>query len=78
MIKGRYVATVEIDVSMNENEPNLLPFDEINEHWRSDTTKYLTEIIEQEFYPHGKVKVTQQYVDMYLIDEQEGDRCILM
>ena len=35
MIKGRYVATVEIDFSMSEKEPNLLPFDEINEHWRN-------------------------------------------
>ena len=74
MIKGRYVATVEIDVSMNENEHNLLQFDEINEHWRNDTTKYLAETIEQEFYPHGKVKVTQQYVDMYMCDKQEDER----
>ena len=74
MIKGRYVATVEIDVSIDENEPNLLPFDEINERWRNDSTKYMTEIIEQEFYPYVKVKVTQQYVDVYRCYEQEDDR----
>ena len=71
MIKGRYVATVEIDFSVSENEPNLLPFDEINEHWRNDTTGFLTEVIEQEFYPYAKVKVTQQYADVYRCDEQE-------
>ena len=51
MIKGRYVATVEIDFSVSENEPYLLPFDEINKNLRNDTTGYLTEAIEQEFYP---------------------------
>lgn len=71
MIKGRYVATVEIDFSMSEKEPNILPFDEINEHWRNETTKFLTELIEQEFYPFGNVKVTQQYVDVFRYDEQE-------
>lgn len=71
MIKGRYVATVEIDFSMSEKEPDILPFDEINEHWRNETTKFLTELIEQEFYPFGNVKVTQQYVDVFRYDEQE-------
>ena len=71
MIKGRYVATVEIDFSMSEKEPNLLPFDEINEHWRNDTTGFLTEVIEQEFKPYGHVKLTQQYADVYRCDEQE-------
>lgn len=71
MIKGRYVATVEIDFSVSENEPYLLPFDEINKNLRNDTTGYLTEAIEQEFYPYAKVKVTQQYADAYRYDEQE-------
>ena len=71
MIKGRYVATVEIDFSVSENEPYLLPFDEINKNLRNDTTGYLTEVIEQEFYPYAKVKVTQQYADVYRCDEQE-------
>lgn len=35
MIKGRYVATVEIDFSVSENEPYLLPFDEINKNLRN-------------------------------------------
>lgn len=73
MIKGRYVATVEIDVSMPENESGLLPFDEICNNWRNNTTEALTELIQNELEPYGKVKITQQYADVYRCDEQEGD-----
>ena len=69
MIKGRYVATVEIDVSMPENESGLLPFDEICNNWRNNTTEALTELIQNELEPYGKVKITQQYADMYRCDE---------
>lgn len=74
MIKGRYVATVEIDVSMPENESGLLPFDEICNNWKNNTTEALTELIQNELEPYGKVKITQQYVDVYRCDEQEGKR----
>ena len=74
MIKGRYVATVEIDFSMSENELGLLPFDEICNNWRNNTTEELTEIIQKELEPYGKVKITQQYADVYKCDEQEGER----
>ena len=69
MIKSRYVATVEIDVSMPENELGLLPFDEICNNWRNNTTEALTELIQNELEPYGKVKITQQYVDVYRCDE---------
>ena len=69
MIKGRYVATVEIDVSMPENESGLLPFDEICNNWRNNTTEALTELIQNELESYGKVKITQQYVDVYRCDE---------
>ena len=74
MIKGRYVATVEIDFSMSENELGLLPFDEICNNWRNNTTEELIEIIQKELEPYGKVKITQQYADVYKCDEQEGER----
>ena len=74
MIKGRYVATVEIDFSMSENELDLLPFDEICNNWRNNTTEELTEIIQKELEPYGKVKITQQYADVFRYDEQEGER----
>ena len=74
MIKGRYVATVEIDFSMSKNELGLLPFDEICNNWRNNTTEELTEIIQNELEPYGKVKITQQYADVYKCDEQEDER----
>ena len=74
MIKGRYVATVEIDFSVSEKDPDLLPFDKIKENVCNDTTEFLTELIEEEFYPFGSVRVTQQYADVFRCDEQEEER----
>ena len=74
MIKGRYVATIEIEFSMSENESGLLPFDKIYNNWRNNTTEALTKIIQNEIEPYGGVKITQQYADVYRCDEQEGER----
>ena len=30
MIKGKFVATIEIDIDVDENTPNLLPFEKLN------------------------------------------------
>ena len=73
MIKGRYVATVEIDFSVSEKDPDLLPFDKIKENVCNGTTELLTELIEQEFCPSGNVKITQQYADVFRCDEQEEE-----
>ena len=69
MIKGRYVATVEIDFSVSEKDTNLLPFDKIKENVCNETTELLTELIEQEFCPAANVKITQQYADVFRCDE---------
>lgn len=74
MIKGRYVATVEIDFSVSEKEAGLRPFNELKEKFSNETTKFLTELIEEEFYPFGNVSVTQQYADVFRCDEQEEER----
>lgn len=73
MIKGRYVATVEIDITVPENEPYILPFDDLCNNLRNNTTKELNQIIQSELEPYGRVKITQQYVDVYRCDEQEGE-----
>ena len=69
MIKGRYVATVEIDFSVSEKDPNFLPFDKIKKNVCNETTELLTELIKQEFFPSGNVKITQQYADVFRCDE---------
>lgn len=33
MIKGKYVATLTIEMAVAENAPNLLPFERITEAW---------------------------------------------
>ena len=73
MLKGRYVATIEIEFSMSENESGLLPFDEICDNWRNNATEALTELIQNEIEPYGCVKITQQYANVYRCDEQEGE-----
>ena len=31
MIKGKFVATIEIDIDVDENTPNLLPFEKLKD-----------------------------------------------
>ena len=32
MIKGKFVATIEIDIAINENTPNLPPFEKLKKY----------------------------------------------
>lgn len=32
MIKGKFVATIEIDIAVDENTPNLLPFEKMKKY----------------------------------------------
>lgn len=74
MIKGRYVATLEIEFSIPENEPGLMPFDKLTENWKNNATDEFEKALAEEVEPFGNVKLTQQYVDVYRCDEQEGER----
>ena len=69
MIKGRYVALVEIDIHLEEKE-GLLPFEDIkNNVMNGKFTEELVKMIEYEFMTkdEGDVKVTQQYADLYRV-----------
>ena len=69
MIKGRYVALVEIDIHLEEKE-SLLPFEDIkNNVMNGKLTEELVKMIEDEFVTkyEGDVKVTQQYADLYRV-----------
>lgn len=48
MIKGKYVATVEVDFSMTEDTPNLLPFDKLQDAVRNGITPNLQIFLEEE------------------------------
>lgn len=71
MIKGKYVALVEVDVHIPESKHNR-PFEEIKDDVMNGwVTNALKEVIEGEVFDDKKystVKVTQQYADLYEVD----------
>ena len=70
--KGRYVAQIEIDFDFKRTE-EMLPLEEIKEKtfggWLTDEIK---DVIEGEIMDnrYGKTTVTQQYADMYEVEEE--------
>ena len=72
MIKGRYVALVEINFHIDEQE-GLRPFDEIKgDVMNGDMTEMLEDLIESEFDKSvADIKVTQQFADVYKVDEEQ-------
>lgn len=74
MIKGRYVALVEIDFHADEQK-GLRPFDEIkNDVVNGNLTAMLTELIIDDLDEGlADVKVTQQYADLYRAEDGEAE-----
>lgn len=70
-IKGRYVAQVEIDFDIDEDEEGLLPFDEIHENLTVRFAPMLKAHIEEGFY--GNVAVTQMYADVWRVEDERHD-----
>ena len=73
MIKGRYVAQVEIDFHIDEDSSkNILSFEEIKQNLdgNMDTLIHdaLTDYSDEDM---ATVRVTRQYFDLYKV-EQEG------
>lgn len=66
MIKGKIVAQVEIDISVDENTPGLLPFDEFKNEVKEKASVVLQDMLEDEFGDIGTVKVTQLYADAWM------------
>ena len=68
--KGRYVAQVEVDFDINSEESGLKPFAEIQKSVREEFTPLLQDIIRGEVIDdNGTVKITQQYADLYEVEE---------
>ena len=65
MIKGKFVAQVEIDISVDENTPGLLPFDEFKDAVQKEQRVVLQNMLEDEFGDIGTIKVTQLYADAW-------------
>lgn len=66
-IKGRYVATVEIDFDI-ERSNGMISIEEIQEKYRRNM---FTEMVRQTLadgFEFGTVKVTQEYADVYEVE----------
>lgn len=65
MIKGKFVAQVEIDISVDENTLGLLLFDEFKDAVQKEQCVVLQNMLEDEFGDIGTIKVTQLYTDAW-------------
>ena len=73
MIKGKYVAQLEIDISADENMPGLLPMDEIKESM-NNFTGALKNLIEDEVDENTHVTVTKLFADVWKSEDERCDR----
>lgn len=69
MIKGRYVGTITIDFSVDENTNGLLPFDRLQKSVKEELSGVIKKIIEEEVSDIGVVTVEQQFADLYICNE---------
>ena len=65
MIKGKFVATIEIDITIDENTPNLLPFEKLKEAVHNDTEVAVKDMLCEEFGDIATVKVTKTFTDLH-------------
>ena len=70
VIKGKFVATVEIDIAIPENAPYLLPFEQLQEAFHNRTEQTIKEILEDEFGEIATAKVViKQRAELYSCKE---------
>ena len=64
MIKGKYAAQIEIDISVDENTPNLLPFDELKNAVKKEMRDVILTKLD-EFSAIGTTTVIQQFAALW-------------
>lgn len=72
MIKGRYVAQIEINFAMDESTEGLLPFEEIHKRTTEGLTPMLKELIRDEI-DEGEVTVTQMFADVWMAEDADAE-----
>ena len=65
MIKGKFVATIEIDIDVDENTPGLLPFEKLKDAVHNDMETAVKDMLCEEFGDIATVKVTKTFADLY-------------
>ena len=74
MIKGKFVATIEIDIAVDENTHGLLPFEELKEAVHNEMEIAVKDMLCDEFGDVATVKVTKTFADLYRAeDKHEAD-----
>ena len=74
MIKGKFAATIEIDIAVDENTPNLLPFEKLKEAVHNEMEAAVKDMLCEEFGDIATVKVTKSFADLYRAeDKHEAD-----
>lgn len=74
MIKGKFVATVEIDIAVDENTQNLLPFEQLKEAVHNDMGTAVKNRLCEVFEDIATVNVTKTFADLYRTeDKRETD-----
>ena len=71
MIKGKFVATIEIDIAVDENTPNLLPFEKLNGAVHNDMETAVKDLLCEEFGDIATVKVTKTFADLYRTEKRK-------
>lgn len=65
MIKGKYVGTINIDFSFNENEGFLAPIDKIEDVIRNEMSDMIKKILDDEFGRYALTLVKKQSADVW-------------
>ena len=70
MIKGKFVATIKIDIAIDENTPNLLPFEKLKKAVHNDTEVAIKDMLCEEFGDIATVKVTKTFADLHKTEDK--------
>ena len=70
MIKGKFAATIEIDIAIDENTPNLLPFEKMKEAVHNDMEVAVKDMLCEEFGDVATVKVTKTFADLHKTEDK--------
>ena len=74
MIKGKFIATIEIDITIDESTQNLLPFEKLKAAVHNDMEVAVKDMLCEEFGDIATVKVTKAFSDLYKTeDKHEAD-----
>ena len=73
MIKGKFAATIEIDIAVDENTPGLLQLEELKEAVHNEMEIAVKDILCDEFGDIATVKVTKTFADLYRTEDKHED-----